>query len=161
MEIRELFYESTTTLTLNKIRTGLAMLGVIIGIGSVIALMTLGQSSQSSITSQIQSLGTNLLTIMPGFTQSGGVRGAAGGASTLTNDDAKAIANDESITTVAEVSAETTRNAQLVTSKANTNTSVYGVQPEFLTVRNMSVASGSFISERNLTSMSRVVLLGS
>src|SRR3989338_3026793 len=91
MDFRELAIESLSTLTLNKLRTGLAILGIIIGIGSVIALISLGQSSQKSVERQIQSLGANLLTISPGFTNSDGVRGAMGGATTLTLDDANAI----------------------------------------------------------------------
>ena len=106
MDYQELVIESFSTLTLNKIRTGLAMLGVIIGIGSVIALVSLGQASQRSIENQIKSLGSNLLTVMPGAQKSGAIRGAAGGKSTLTYADAKAIQNSSEITTVKSVISE-------------------------------------------------------
>src|SRR5258706_3632381 len=97
--------EALSTLTLNKLRTGLAMLGIVIGIGSVIALLSLGQATQQQIQSQIQSLGANLLTVIPGAQNSGGVRGAAGGGKTLTLDDANAIlANGSPITTIQTVS---------------------------------------------------------
>src|SRR3972149_4129529 len=91
MDILEIFLESLTTLTVNKMRTGLAILGIVIGIGSVIALISLGQGSQKAIENQIQSLGSNLITVTPGGQNSGGIRGAAGGSTTLTLDDSKAI----------------------------------------------------------------------
>lgn len=74
----ELFLESLGTLTLNKLRTGLAMLGIVIGIGSVITLVSLGQATQQQIQNQIQSLGANLLTVSPAGSSQGGVRGALG-----------------------------------------------------------------------------------
>src|SRR5471030_2095239 len=79
----KLVREAIETLTINKLRTALAMLGIIIGIGSVIALVSLGQASQQAIQSQIQSLGANLLTISPGSQNTGAVRGAAGGGKPL------------------------------------------------------------------------------
>jgi len=159
MEITELIAESLSTLTLNKVRTGLAMLGVIIGIGSVIALVSLGQASQQSITNQIQSLGSNLLTISPGSQFSGGVRGG-GSVATLTYGDAKAIANSPIITTVGIVSAEYSSRAQVVAGKNNTNTTVTGVLPEYAEIRNTTISLGTFITQRNVEGMSKVAILG-
>src|SRR6185437_6678953 len=101
MDIGETALESIQTLTINKLRTGLAMLGIVIGIGSVIALVSLGQASQQAIQSQIQSLGANLLTIFPGSTSNGAIRGAAGSSQTLTYADAQAIMNSPQVTDVA------------------------------------------------------------
>jgi putative ABC transport system permease protein len=129
MDFNELISESLVTLTLNKVRTGLAMLGVIIGIGSVIALISLGQSSQSAITNQIQSLGSNLLTISPGSQTAGAVRG--GNVTSLTYDDAKAVMTSPLITTVKYISAEYSSRSQIVAGKNNTNTSVTGVLPSY------------------------------
>jgi putative ABC transport system permease protein len=159
MDLQELITESLSTLTLNKVRTGLAMLGVIIGIGSVIALVSLGQAGQKSITSQIQSLGSNLLTISPGSQFSGGVRGG-GNVTTLTYDDAKAIASSSLITTVESVSAEYSSRAQIVTGRNNTNTTVTGVLPEYAEIRNTTISLGTFITQRNVDSMSKVAILG-
>jgi len=159
MDFRELFIESFNTLTLNKMRTGLAILGVVIGIGSVIALISLGESSQRSIEERIQSLGSNLLTISPGSLTSGGVRGASG-VTTLTYSDAKAISDSPQITTIKSVSAEYTGNAQIVAGRNNTNTQVIGITSEYNKVRNLDIASGSFISEGNLNGMSKVAVLG-
>ena len=160
MDYQELILESFTTLTLNKIRTGLAMLGVIIGIGSVIALVSLGQASQRSIENQIKSLGSNLLTVMPGAQRSGGIRGASGGITTLTYSDAEAIKNSSEISTVKSVSAEYSGRTQATAGRNNTNTQVAGVTPEYAAIRNIALSAGSFISEPHLAQMSKVAILG-
>ncbi len=126
MEYKELLIEAVSTLRVNKMRTGLAVLGIVIGIGSVITLISLGQGSQQQITNQIQSLGANLLTVSPQGSQTGPVRNAAGGGATLTPDDAKAITllNTGSI---AKVSPESSGRSQVIAGKNNTNTTVTGV----------------------------------
>ncbi|MEM3112692.1 MAG: ABC transporter permease [Candidatus Anstonellales archaeon] len=161
MDFSELFLEAIATLTLNKLRTGLATLGIVIGIGSVIALVSLGQSSQKAVTAQIQSLGSNLLTVIPGAQSTGFVRGAAGGATTLSYEDAKALQTSPQITTVKNVSPELSRRAQVTTGKKNTNTQILGVTPSYSQVRKVSLASGSFISDRDVESMTKVAVLGS
>lgn len=160
MDFIELLNESITTLTVNKMRTGLATLGIVIGISSVIALMSLGQASQRSVQEQIQSLGSNLLTVIPGSQNSGAVRGAAGGATTLTYADALAIKTSNQLTTVKNVSPEFSRRTQVTTGKTNTNTQIIGVLPSYAEVRKLSISSGSFISDRDVTSMSKVAVLG-
>jgi len=152
-ETWELFTESVGTLKLNKMRTGLAMLGIIIGIGSVIALVSLGQASQQAVQSRIQSLGSNLLTISPSSARTGTVRGAAG-------EDAKAIENSTQVTTVKNVSAEYSGRLQVVTGDSNTNTTIIGATPIYTQIHNLAVSFGSFISERDLVSMTRVAVLG-
>src|SRR5258706_14575417 len=93
--------EALSTLTLNKLRTGLAMLGIVIGIASVIALISLGQATQQSIQNQIQNLGSNLLTIIPGAASTGAVRVAAGGDTSLTYYESKALLTSWQILAVA------------------------------------------------------------
>lgn len=158
-ELWELFIESISTLRLNKMRTGLAMLGIIIGIGSVIALVSLGQSSQKAVQSQIQSLGSNLLTISPNFQRSGMVRGISS-TTTLTKKDADAILSSGSVTTVKSVSPEYSSRSQIVTGENNTNTTVMGATSAYLEVHNIEIASGSFITQHDIDSMTRVVVLG-
>lgn len=160
MEIIEIFEEALITLRVNKMRTVLAVLGIVIGIGSVIALISLGQSSQKSVTDQIESLGSNLLTISPGSSNTGNVRGAVGGGTTLTYDDAKAIESSALITTVAKVSAELSKRSQVTTGENNTNTQIYGVTPVYSEVKKIEVVNGSFISERDVSSMTKVAVLG-
>ncbi len=160
MELIEQFTESFKTLTLNKTRTGLAILGIVIGIGSVIALVSLGQATQQSIQSQIQSLGSNMLTVNPGSINQSGVRGAQGGRTTLTLDDAKAIKSSSQITTVNNVSPEYSSRTQVTTGGSNTNTQVIGVVPAYQLVHKVIIESGVFISERDVETMGKVAVLG-
>ncbi|MDO8583434.1 MAG: ABC transporter permease [bacterium] len=160
MDFFSLVKESILTLTLNKLRTGLATLGIIIGIGSVIALVSLGQAGQKSVENQIQSLGSNLLTVIPGAQSTGGIRGALGGSVSLTYDDAKAIKNSSEVTDVQSVSPEISRRAQVTSAGKNTNTQVLGAVPEYAVVRKIEIEQGSFITQNNVNSLSKVVVLG-
>ncbi len=160
MNTLEVIEEAFVTLKVNKLRTALAILGIVIGIGSVIALVSLGQASQKSVTNQIQSLGSNLLTISPGFSQTGGVRSAFGGGTTLTYEDAKAIKSSSKVTSVAKVSPELSKRSQVVTGQNNTNTQVYGVTPEYFEVKKVDISFGSFLTESQINSMSKVAVLG-
>jgi putative ABC transport system permease protein len=160
MKLTELFLESLSTLTLNKMRTGLAALGIIIGIGSVIALISLGQASQKSVQNQIQSLGANLLTISPGSSTSGFVSGGQGSSTTLTYEDAQAISTSQSVTTVTAVSPEYSRRAQVVAGRNNSNTEIVGATPAYLTVHELNVTSGTFFSSEDVNALSKVAVIG-
>src|SRR5258708_7327118 len=146
----KLITEAIGTLTINKLRTGLAMLGIVIGIGSVITLVSLGQATQANIQSQIQSLGSNLLTVLPKSQDS----------TTLTLDDAKAIANSNQITTIQNVSPELTRRGQITTGATNSNTQIIGVTSVYSVVHNITVADGSFITEQQVNNMAHVAVIG-
>jgi putative ABC transport system permease protein len=162
MRLIKLIKSGAKSLLANKMRTGLAILGIVIGIGSVIALISMGQASKVAVQSQIQAIGSNLLTITPGFqTSSDGVRGAMGQATTLTNDDAEAIKTSSQITTIKSVSPEYSSRAQVVAGRNNTNSQVVGVEPAYAEVRKITVGSGSFITSQHLNSLSRVAVLGS
>jgi len=160
MELTEIISEAANTLFTNRLRTALATLGIVIGIGSVIALISLGAGSQKAVSDQIQSLGSNLLTISPGSQTSGSVRTASGSNTTLTYDDAKAILTSPKVTTVSEVSPELSRRSQVTTGGANTNTQVIGVEPVYSEVHKITVENGSFITERDVGSMTKVAVLG-
>lgn len=160
MEYTEIIEEAGKTLTLNKLRTGLAMLGIIIGIGSVIALVSLGQGSQASVSNQIESLGANILTISPGSQRSDFVQGGAGSATTLTLADAEAIATSPTITDVANVSPEYSRRAQVTANGKNTNTSIVGAEAIYSTIHKVNVAEGQFISDSDNTRQAKVAVLG-
>lgn len=159
-ELWELLFESIQTLTINKMRTFLAVLGIVIGIGSVIALISLGQASQQAIQSRIQSLGSNLLTIIPGSTTAGGVRGAAGGDTTLTNDDATAIATSPQVTAVSYVSPQVSRRAQITAGNNNANTQVLGITDAYQYVYNITMQEGNFISQSDVAGVGKVAVLG-
>jgi putative ABC transport system permease protein len=160
MDILELIHEAVGTLVVNKMRTGLAVLGIVIGIGSVIALVSLGQASQKSIESQIESLGSNMLTVMPGGQSMGAVRGAQGGGTTLTLDDALAISKSSEITTVHSVSPELQRRAQVVAGRNNTNTQIVGVYPAYAQIRKVTLSSGIFITDRDIQSLAKIAVIG-
>lgn len=159
-DLKETLIESFATLTVNKLRTGLAILGIVIGIGSVIALVSLGQATQAQIQNQIQALGANLLTVIPGSQNSGGVRGAAGGGTTLTLEDANAIKTDSSITTVTNVSPEISTRAQVTTGKNNANVQVIGATAAYASVHKVDMSEGSFITDLDDTSMRKVAVVG-
>ena len=160
MEPMELITESFGTLAVNKLRTGLAILGIVIGIGSVIALVSLGQATQQSVQNQIQSLGANLLTIHPSGQRTGAVRGAQGGGTTLTLDDANAIKTAPQITTIKTVSPELSRRAQVTTGSNNTNTQIVGVTPVYTDVHKITIDTGSFITQRDVDGDTKVAVIG-
>ncbi|MBP9700320.1 ABC transporter permease [Candidatus Woesebacteria bacterium] len=160
MEYTETISQAFSTLFVNKLRTGLAILGIVIGIASVIALVSLGKASQQAVESQIQSLGSNLLTVNPGAQRSGGVQGAPGSTTTLTMADATAIETSEEITTIQTVSPEYSGRAQAVTSFANSNTRVIGATPAYTSVHSLQLSSGTFFSDTDVKAMSKVAVIG-
>jgi putative ABC transport system permease protein len=141
----------------NKLRTTLTMLGIIIGVAAVIALMSIGRGAQAQVTSQIQSLGTNLLFIRPGSTNQGGVRSAAGQAATLTLDDSDAIAT---LPNVVAAAPEVGTVIQILSSGENWSTRATGVTEDYATVRNTKVAEGEWINRQHVDGRSLVVVLG-
>lgn len=160
MELKETIVTAFEALASNKLRTSLAILGIIIGIGSVVALMALGQGAQQSITASISALGSNLLTISPqAANEAGGVRGAAGSGSTLTLADATAIAK-ANLPTVDAVSAEVSRNFQITYGRANSNARVTGVLPAYAQIHNDTLSQGSFITTGDVDAVARKAVLG-
>jgi putative ABC transport system permease protein len=159
MNLIECFHIAVRALGANKLRAGLTMLGMIIGVASVIALMSVGNGATASITSRVEGMGSNLLFISPGATSSAGVKNAAGSAASLTLEDAKAIS--ENIPNIVGVAPESNSFGQLVVGSNNSNSRMTGVTPDYETVRNFKVASGEFITDQNVTARSLVAVLGS
>ncbi len=155
---------AVTGILTNKARTALTLLGMIIGVASVIVAVGIGNGSASQVNSQLSSLGTNLVEVQAGSTFSGGVRGAMGSSSTLKLSDAQTLADNAgssgSLPDVALVAPEFDTNAQIVAGSENTYTSVDGVTPEYETVRNAQVAIGRFVTSSDLVSRSQVVCIG-
>ena len=143
----------------NKMRAGLTMLGMIIGVGAVIALVAAGAGAQATVTERFSSLGSNLLVVSPARSFRRGVFGAASTGRALTNDDVDAIA--ELATAVSGIAPEYSTQAQVVYRSNNTQTSVVGVTPPYQTVRNWAVERGRFISELDNTNQAKVAVLGS
>ena len=161
MNLVTILRTSLTSLGSNKLRAGLTLLGIVIGVAAVISLMAIGRGVQQSITERIQTLGTNLLFVRPGESSQGGVFGGQGSASSLTLNDAYALLDPVFAPSVASVAPELTTSAQLVAGRENTSTQVVGVTPEYSAVRNFPVASGQFISPEHVRNNSQVVVLGS
>lgn len=159
MEFTELVLSAFEALLLNKTRTALAMLGIVIGIGSVITLVSLGQASQKSVQTQIQGLGANLLTISPGAQRTGSVQGAAGSNTTLTYEDANAI-DSAHFASINKVSPEVSRRAQITAGRNNSNTSIIGATPNYANVHNVTMSSGSFITTQDVSGMRDVAVVG-
>jgi putative ABC transport system permease protein len=159
MTTRDLLEETYSAVTVNKVRSGLTMLGIVIGIGSVIALVAVGQGSQASIQASVDSLGANLVMVTPGAAASfgSGVRAAAGSAETLTPDDATAIAG---VNNVEAVAPEVSGRYQVIYKANNTNTSVLGTTPAYLQVRDLQVADGNFFSDTDNTDSNLVAVIG-
>lgn len=161
MKFTDIAQETYTALTSNKVRSFLTVLGIVIGIGSVIAMIGIGQGAQKSIEENIQSIGSNLLTVSPGAQSNFGFRGVdqgAGSSDTLTYDDALALLD---IATVQAIAPETSSRYQVVAKGTNTNTTVAGTTSDSLSVRNNRLELGTFISEQHIRSKSKVAVLGS
>ncbi|MFA5087371.1 MAG: ABC transporter permease [Candidatus Paceibacterota bacterium] len=159
MKNQDLLEEIYFALFTNKIRSFLTILGIVIGIGSVIAMIAIGQGSQSSIQSRIESLGSNLIAVTPGAQRGIGmsVSGGRGTAQTLTIDDAAAI---NGLALAQAVEPEVSSRRQVIAKGTNTNVSVVGTTAEYLTVRNVQVEQGSFISELDKTNKTKIAVLG-
>ncbi|CAI8009192.1 Macrolide export ATP-binding/permease protein MacB [Geodia barretti] len=138
----------------NKLRSGLTLLGIVIGVGAVISLMAIGQGVQQSITSNIESLGSNLIFVQPGNSSQGG------GAATLTLQDAYALDDPVFAPEVMAVAPEIRASGQVPAGRNNTFAQIVGVTPEYTDVRNFPVENGSFITEGHLANNSQVAVLG-
>jgi putative ABC transport system permease protein len=141
----------------NKVRSALTMLGIIIGVASVIAMVSLGQGAQHQVEDQISSMGTNLLIVSAGSQRTSGVRAGGGTASSITLEDVEAIRQAPS---VSAVSPGVTAPVTLVAGNQNWTTRAEGVAPSYLAVRNRAVASGAFFSESDVRSAARVAVIG-
>jgi putative ABC transport system permease protein len=158
MKFYRLLQEDLENLYANKMRSILTVLGIVIGVAAVIAMLSIGRGASASITSQIESIGTNLVYVSPGSTNQSGVRTVSGSAGTLTIDDADALA---SLPNVVAVSSETDSFVQVVYQGQNINTRLMGVTPDYVMVSSLTLQDGVFISAENQNARSLVVVLGS
>lgn len=161
MTVGDILHETNIALSANKVRSGLTVLGIVIGISSVIVMLAIGQGAQGTIQANIQSLGSNLIQVFPGAARTVGGFGPSqgrGSAQTLTLDDAEAIL--DSVSDVSAVAPAVSGRYQITAKGTNTNTSVNGVTSSYADVRNVSIADGSFISDANNLSASKVAVLG-
>jgi len=143
----------------HKLRSSLTMLGIVIGITAVIALMSIGRGVEAEIISQIESLGSNVVFITPGWTTEEEAWAAAGSAQTLTQEDAAAIA--EQVPSVSSVAPVLASNLQLIVGGENVRAQVFGVTPEHMQVNNLEIAHGAFFTEYDYQRGAKVAVLGS
>ncbi len=158
MLFRESIQIALKALYSNKMRSALTMLGIIIGVAAVIAMVSIGMGVRSNVQESIASLGSNMLIVSPGSSNKTGVRSAMGSMQTLKYDDAKAI--KEKIKGIDYVSPTVNGSYQIVNGNQNWNSSVYGVTPEYMSIRSLSVGTGTFISENDMNSRNRVAVIG-
>ena len=146
----------------HRLRSGLTVLGILIGIAAVILTVGLGEGAQAQVSSEITSLGTNLLTISPGSsTSSSGIRGGFGTASTLTLADAASLSSKTVAPDIKAVAPTTSSSETLTAGTANWSTSVVGSTPAWLTVRGRTVEQGRFLDSQDVSDHEAVAVLGS
>ena len=158
INIPSTFKISFRALRVNKMRSALTMLGIIIGVGAVIAMLAVGTGASQQIQQQISSMGSNLLMVLPGATTSGGVRMGAGTQSTLTLGDADAVLKE--CPSVADVAPVLSGVAQVVYGNQNWSTGVTGTTPGMLNVRDWKLSAGRPFTEQDVKSATKVCLLG-
>jgi len=160
MTISDLFSETFFSLAANKSRSALTILGIVIGIGSVIAMISVGQGTAVNITNRIESLGTNLLVVMPGSQRQSGniVRGGMGSSQSLTMDDSDAIKS--TVQDVAAVAPTVSSRKQVTAKGTNTNTSIYGIDGSYFGIKTIELDLGNAITENQIKSRARIAILG-
>ncbi|WP_035798537.1 ABC transporter permease [Crocosphaera chwakensis] len=156
--IPEILSMAITALLSNKLRTLLTMLGVIIGIASVIAITSVGQGVQKATEQEIQSLGTNVLQIFPGQARTGGISQGLGSTSTLIKEDAQVI--QKQVSSAQVVSAYLQRPGQIVYQQDNHGTNIVGIDSNYLEARNTKLTRGRFFTQEELDSATPVTILG-
>ena len=158
MKLIDLFRLSLSRLGTGRLRTALTMLGIVIGVASVVALVSVGQGATSGVSSRLQSLGTNLITVNAGASTSSGTRGLFGSATTLTLDDATALAKLDG---VAGVAPELSTSKLVLAGDENTTTTVVGTTADYLLVRAYEIWQGSGLTTPSVERALRVCVLGS
>ena len=158
MRISSTFIISLRALRRNILRSSLTALGIIIGVGAVIAMVSIGNGAKNQVESQIASLGQNVIIVFPGSSSSGGARGGWGSRSTLTPEDAQAIARE--VPGVVAVSPELRDRAQVQANGLNWNTQIQGEGPDYIGIRMWAMAEGAMFSEQDVRSYAKVAVIG-
>lgn len=158
MNFFELIRVSLRALYANKLRSTLTMLGIIIGVSAVIAMVAIGNGASQSVTSRVQGLGSNLLIVSGGQTNSGGVRGGAGSANTLKMEDILKI--EAAGPAVKKVAPTVSTNAQVVYGKGNTSTNILGTTMDYTEIRSIQMAQGRFLTEEDVEKFARIAVVG-
>lgn len=158
MRATNLFKIAWKAVLTNKVRTLLTMLGIIIGVAAVIAMLAIGEGSKASIRAQISSMGSNMINIRPGADMRGGVRMSRSDMESLTLDDFEKIRDEATL--ISAITPQVNGSGQAIRSNNNWPTSIYGVNPEYLTIRKIEVESGSMFTDAEVNSAAKVALIG-
>lgn len=158
MNVSNLLKIATRAIIRNKLRAILTMLGIIIGVGSVIAMLAIGQGSKKKIRDQMSSMGTNMVMIMPNFQRRGGVNLGASSSMALKYSDVVAIRNEAGA--ISEVSPEVRASGQIIYANQNAQTTVYGASEEYLQIKKLTIKNGRIFTPNEVKSMSKVCILG-
>jgi putative ABC transport system permease protein len=158
MNYSNLFRIATRALVRNRLRAFLTMLGIIIGVASVIAMLAIGEGSKQRMKNEMSSMGTNMIMVMPNFQRRGGVSLGASSSMALKYSDVVALRNDA--TALAAVSPEVRANGQVIYGNQNTQTTIYGVSEEYLNIRKLVIKSGRIFNANEVKSMAKVCILG-
>lgn len=158
MRFLEILRIAFDALIRNKMRSLLTMLGIIIGVGAVIAMVAIGQGAQAQVDAQISSLGTNVLLVFPGSSARGGVMSGAGSGTTLTEEDGQAIR--EQCPAVAHISPQLRSGAQLVYGNLNWSSTLQGGSPDYFAIRDWRIDQGDFFTEGDVRGATKVCLIG-
>ncbi|MFH0756785.1 MAG: ABC transporter permease [Bacteroidota bacterium] len=158
MNYANLFRIAVRALVRNKLRAILTMLGIIIGVASVIAMLAIGEGSKANIREEMSSMGTNMIMVMPNFQRRGGVSMGASSSMVLKYSDVEAIRNEA--TAISDVSPEVRASGQVIYGNENTQTTIYGVSEEYLSIKKLEVGSGRVFNLTEVKSMAKVCLVG-
>jgi putative ABC transport system permease protein len=158
MNYSNLFRIAVRALVRNKMRAFLTMLGIIIGVASVIAMLAIGEGSKQKIRGQISSMGTNMVMVMPNMQRRGGVSLGSSSSMALKYSDVIALRNEA--TSISLVSPEVRANGQVIYTNQNTQTTIYGVSEEYLSIKKLEVQSGRFFNANETKSLAKVCILG-
>ena len=153
----QMLYEALVAMSANRLRSFLTMLGMMIGVASVVLMLAIGQTARDSVQKSIDSMGSHLFIVLAGSANSGGIRSSSGASNTLTASDATAIAELDGVNVTAPV---VQAKQQLVYGAANWNSDVYGSTPDYLIARGWQVAQGTAFDDSDVRSSRRVALIG-
>lgn len=158
MNYSNLFRIAIRALIRNKLRAILTMLGIIIGVASVIAMLAIGEGSKANIRKEMSSMGTNMVMVMPNFQRRGGVSMGASSSMVLKYSDVVALLNES--TALSAVSPEVRASGQVIYSNQNTQTTIYGVSEEYLSIRKLEIENGRVFNPTEVKSLAKVCILG-
>ena len=153
-----IFMVATRALVRNKLRSFLTLLGVIIGVGAVIAMTAIGEGAKARVAKTFEKMGTNMLVVRSGSSSRGGVRGGSGSKQSLTWGDLQAIQSQ--VTSVRLAAPELSARAQMASEDQNWSSTAYGITPEYFSIRNWEIASGELLSASDVDSGAKVAVLG-